>query len=268
MTHAIITGGSSGIGLEIARHLLSKGYAVTLIASRAEGLFAAQQDLSSCPKTDPKRIHSGLCDVRDNEALTDVIAQAERVLGPCTMLVTSAGVAQPGYFDALDPGAFQRQMDVNCIGTMNAVRAIYPGMVERGAGQIGMISSAAGIVGVFGYTAYTPSKFAVRGFAEALRMEARPKGISVSVCYPPDTDTPQFAAEQEHLPAETKAIAGTVKPWRAEDVACVAVDGILKGRFAVYPGFELKALGRLCSLIHPLLDRYFAMIIDRVKSAR
>ena len=92
-------------------------------------------------------------------------------------------------------------------------------MIERRRGSIVGVSSAAGLVGVFGYTAYAPTKFAVRGFLETLRGELAPYGIHVGCSFPPDTDTPQLADENRYKPKETKAISGTIKPLSAERVA-------------------------------------------------
>lgn len=110
-------------------------------------------------------------------------------------------------------------------------------MKRRGSGRIALVSSAAGQVGIFGYTGYSASKFALRGFAEALQMEARPyvvaaarhprfaahavcvvvlvswrssHNIAVSLAFPPDVNTPMLAEEDKTKPAETKEIAGTV----------------------------------------------------------
>ncbi len=265
MRHAIVTGGSSGIGLSIARLLAERGDAVTLVASREGPLRDARAAVGTLPGVAAERIGSIRCDVRDGPALAAEIAEAEARLGACDTLVTSAGVVRPGRFEDLDAAEFSRQMDINFIGTVNAVRAVYPGMAARGRGRIGMICSAAGLLGIFGHSAYAPSKFAVRGFAEALRMEARPRGVSISVCYPPDTDTPQLAAEAEHKPPETHAIAGSARVWRADDVARLTVDGIERGRKGIYPGLEIKALSALGPLLRPLLDRYFDHIVASVQ---
>ena len=85
-------------------------------------------------------------------------------------------------------------------------------MIERRRGSFVGVSSAAGLVGVFGYTAYAPTKFAVRGFLESLRGELLPYGIHVGCSFPPDTDTPQLEDENRYKPKETKAISGTIKP--------------------------------------------------------
>jgi len=79
----------------------------------------------------------------------------------------------------------------------------------------------AGLVGIFGYTAYTPTKYALRGFAESLHMELRPHNIRVSLSFPPDVDTPQLAEENKYKPAETKAIAEGAGLFTADQLAQV-----------------------------------------------
>ncbi len=112
------------------------------------------------------------------------------VHGPVDVLLTSAGGAHPGYFGELDDAVFRAQMDVDYFGTLHAVRAVVPSMTERGRGHLVLVSSTAALVGVFGYSAYAPAKYAVRGLAETLRPELAPAGIVVACAYPPDTRTP------------------------------------------------------------------------------
>lgn len=132
--------------------------------------------------------------------------------------MTSAGVAVPGYFEDIALSAHHEAMSINYFGTLYAVRAVFPYLKESAGGRIVLISSGAGLVGVFGYSAYSPSKFAVKGLAESIRIEAERCNIQVSVVYPPDCDTPQLQKEMETKPAETISIAGDVKIWRTEDV--------------------------------------------------
>ena len=89
-------------------------------------------------------------------------------------------------------------MELNYFGTLYPVRAVVPSMIERRQGHLMLVSSAAGIVGVYGYSAYAPAKFAVRGLAETLRAELKPHGIVVGCAYPPDIDTPGLEAEDAH----------------------------------------------------------------------
>ena len=85
-------------------------------------------------------------------------------------------------------------------------------------GRIVFVSSQAGQVGIFGFSAYSPSKFAVVGLAQVLRMELQAHGIFVSVAYPPDTDTPGFEEENKCKPEETKLISETAGLFQPEQV--------------------------------------------------
>ncbi len=106
-------------------------------------------------------------DVSDRAAVQAAMAAAADQRGPVDILVCSAGVAHPGYFEQLDDDVFRQMMEVDYFGTLWPIRAVVPSMIERGTGSIVGISSAAGIIGVFGYTAYGPAKFAVRGTARS-----------------------------------------------------------------------------------------------------
>jgi 3-dehydrosphinganine reductase len=102
--------------------------------------------------------------------------------------------ARPGYFEEVPVAVFERTMAVNYFGTLYPLKAVVPAMVKRGKGAVVLISSGAGLMGLFGYTPYSPTKFALRGLAESLRAELKPTGVHVMIVYPPDTDTPQLAA--------------------------------------------------------------------------
>ncbi len=110
--------------------------------------------------------------------------------GPIDLLVNSAGAALPGYFDDLTIEDFSQQLEINYLGTVRVIKAVLPSMKARGKGWIANVSSLAGVKGVFGYTAYCGSKFAVTGFSERFRSELYRYGIGVSVLCPPDTRTP------------------------------------------------------------------------------
>ncbi len=219
--HAIVTGGSSGIGLALVTRLLGRGDAVSVLALDNTDLADLRQrnDLPS------SRLHLAAVDVSDRLAVAGAMAEAQEVNGPCDLLVTCAGIVTPGRFWELPDEQFERHMSVNYFGTLWPVRAVVPGMIERRSGSIVMISSFAGLLGVYGYGAYSPSKFAVRGLAETLRMELKPHHVYVSAVYPSDVDTPMLAAEAELKPPETSAVSGTAKTQTADQV----VDAILRG---------------------------------------
>jgi 3-dehydrosphinganine reductase len=260
-SHVLITGGSSGIGLATARLAVARGAKVSLVARRADVLDSA----ATAIRAEGGQVAVAAADVADAAQVSTAVSALTDAFGPVDIVVCSAGQARPGYFQDLDPDLFRSMMDVNYFGMVNVVRAIVPSMIERRHGSVVGVSSAAGLVGVFGYTAYAPTKFAVRGFLESLRAELLPYGIHVGCSFPPDTDTPQLEDENKYKPKETKAISGTIKPLSAERVAKSIVEGIEKERFVIIPDVSTRGLAKIAGLAPGLV----AKVMDRsVKKAR
>ena len=254
----LITGGSSGIGLALARQLVVQGAHVCLLARDVQKLENARQQLETLRVNAQQRIAVLAADVADNASLSPVLSNWIATDGVPDVLINSAGVARPGYFEELTEEIFRWMMDVNYHGTVNTIRCVLPGMIARKSGQIINFSSIAGVIGVFGYTAYGGSKYAVRGFSDALRAEMKPKGIRVSIVFPPDTDTPQLAWEDQFKPFETRSISGTAKPISADKVAAAVLKAAARGKYAIAPGFEAGYMyfagTRLGGLIYPIMD--------------
>ena len=251
--HVIVTGGSSGIGLEIARLYAARGARLTLLARDVGRLERARAELLSAGGLAPHDIRLASVDVGSEPETSAALREAEEALGPCSVLVASAGTVEPASFDRLSPDAFEEQVRVNLLGTVNAVRPVYAGMKARGNGKIMMVSSGAALIGIPGYTAYCASKSALVGFAEALASEGHPAGGQVSICFPPDTFTPQLEQELVKRPAEAQALMGKAPPWTADAVARRIVSAIDRGTPKLYFGFPITALGLLGPLIKPIL---------------
>jgi 3-dehydrosphinganine reductase len=259
--HAVITGGSSGIGLAVAHRLAGRGATVSLIARGEQRLGAAAAELRDAGAD----VLTAAVDVADQEAVTRALHELEADAGPCDALVTSAGLARPGHFLELEDEVFRTMMEVDYFGTLHCLRAVAPGMVARRTGSLVAVSSGAALLGIFGYTAYGPAKFAVRGLMEALRDELQPHGVHVACVYPPDVDTPQLADENQYKPAETSAISGTVKPMTAAAVADAVVRGMDRRTFAIYPNVEMRMLAAVAPPLAPVIRR----LVDlRVRGAR
>ena len=227
----LLTGGSSGIGYAAAERLLKAGAEVTLVARRANVLEEARVKLGG------KGVHVLALDVSREDDVIEKVA-AHLALHPSDVLINNAGVVMPGRFLELESKHFREMMDINYFGSVNMCRAVIPHLVAKGGGAVLNVSSMAGIIGIYGYTAYAASKFALYGFSEALRGEMVPHNVAVSVCLPPDTDTPQLAFENQYKPKETKAIAGTVKTMSAAAVADEMLAGVAGGRFTIIPGLD------------------------------
>src|SRR5439155_4233469 len=159
-------------------------------------------------------------------------------------------------------------MEVDYFGTLHAVRAVVPSMIERQRGHLVAISSTAGLIGVFGYTAYAPAKFAVRGLAETLRPELAPFGIVVACAYPPDTRTPGFDAENALKPPETERISAAIKPRQADVVARAIVGGIEKDRLVITADVQTAALARAGRLRGPYVPRTMDRQLRQVRKVR
>jgi 3-dehydrosphinganine reductase len=256
--HALITGGSSGIGLAVGRLLAAQGWRISLLARGRERLEAAAEALRAIAG-DPAAAQPYAVDVADRTQCAQAVDAAIAASGAPDLLLACAGVVRPGYFEDIPDADFERAMAVNYFGALHAVRAALPAMRARRGGHVIFVSSGAGLIGVFGYSAYAPSKFAVRGLAEVLRAELRPAGVRVSVVYPPDTDTPQLAEEARLKPAETRAITARGGLLSADEVAREIVQAVGRDEFTIAPG---SAMGLLAAW-HSPLARILRWSLDR-----
>lgn len=234
--HAVVTGGSSGIGLAVVDLLAESGARVSVLALDDADLARLKAERLPGVRTYP-------VDVGARAAVFEAVAAAEDADGTADLLVTCAGVVRPGRFTELDPDEFEREMRVNYFGTLWPIRAAVPAMVARGHGTVMAVSSFAGLLGLFGYTAYCPSKFAVRGLCESLRAELKPRGIHVGCVFPPDTDTPMLAAEVPLKPREAQA-SSMLPVLPADEVARAILHGAQRRSARVYPGRRTPAFAR------------------------
>ena len=266
--HAIVTGGSSGIGRAFARKLAAAGYDLTLIARRLDKLDEAAAEMRAAFKRPDQRIEVLTADVADAKQAEAAVEAAARKLGTPDLVVTSAGIAVPHYFENTSIEVHERSMAVNYLGSLYVVRAALPAMRARRRGRILLISSGAGLMGLFGYTSYSPSKFALRGLAEALRAELRADNVGVSIVYPPDTETPMLEEENKTKPEETKLMTAVVKTWTADAVADCMMRGIRRGAFGITPGWQITMMNRMPGLMIPLLHWYCDRLAAGVRRRR
>lgn len=263
--HAIITGGSSGIGRATAVRLARAGAHVTIVARDRKRLDAAREAIAAARSRPDQRVAVFAADVSKRQQVASAVTAAIEEIGPPDILMTSAGIAHCDYFRDIPPEVFECAMATNYFGTLYAIHAALPAMERRRRGHLVLVSSGAGLIGIYGYAAYSPTKFAVRGLGESLRAELRPRGIHVSIVYPPDTDTPQLEQERRTKPSETQLISGLAKTWSADGVARTIVLGIERGTFTITPGVQMTLLARLHSVLAPGLNWYFDWLAARAR---
>ncbi len=263
---AFVTGGSSGIGLAISRRLAEAGCSVWILGRDQARLDSAVEDIRAHAASKEQRFVGLSADVSDYAQVTAALSKVEDAVGTPELLVTSAGVAHPGYVEEIPIEIYHEMIEINYLGTVHAVKAVLPGMLKRGSGAIVTISSGAGFLPIFGYTAYGASKYAIRGFTDILRIELKPKGIQVAIAYPQDVDTPQLAYENKIKPFETKEISGMGKAMSADVVAREILDGAARGKYMIVSGFENRAAHRLTELIGGWTYPVFDMLVrDAIK---
>ncbi|MBU1880224.1 MAG: SDR family oxidoreductase, partial [Chloroflexi bacterium] len=220
-------------------------------------------------RVDPdQRFQTHSADVTDwNQTQAAIAALTADEHAP-DILVNSAGMAHPGYFQELPLDIFYQTMDTDFMGTVHPIKAVLPTMMARRSGHIVNISSVAGFLGVFGYTAYCAAKFAVRGFSDVLRQEMKPYGIHVSVLFPPDTDTPQLAYENQFKPLETRRIAGAAKAMTADEVAQALVRGIERRQPYILPSLDTRLYFLLSNPFTGFIRWYFDRAVVRARQER
>lgn len=266
---ALITGGSSGIGLALAKQLVEMSCSVVILSRQETLLQQAQTTLIALKSSESIKITTIKSDVTHREELTRSLSEYTQEHGIPDIVINCAGVAHPGTFTSLKPEIFDWMMDVNYFGTVNVLKNLVPAFKERRSGAIVNISSIAGFLGIYGYTAYSASKFAVNGFTDALREELHPFGIQVSIVFPPDTRTPQLDYEKKYKPFITKELSGSANLMEADQVANEILRKVARRKYIILPGFEGKILffakNLLGRQLHPILDLVVKNSIRKIK---
>ena len=254
----LVTGGSSGMGLELARLLAAEGARVWLLARHKDKLEAA---LSSLPGQHGQTHGMVTADVTSWDRVHAAVRRVREEAGVPDVLINAAGASHPAYLKDTTLEIFRDMMELNYFGIVHMVKALESEMIQRGSGYIVNFSSGAGFLAPFGYAAYVPSKYAVRGLSDSLRMELKPMGIRVSVVFPPDTDTPGMENENKTKPYETlEAFSSKLLP--ARKVAEEVLKGMKRGGYTILPGSEISLYYRLTfwlgDAIYPLMDSMLA----------
>lgn len=233
----MITGGSSGLGLALAKRLAADNQ-IALVARDNEKLQQAADALRR--EVPGARVDVYSIDVGSAEAAKDLTAAVTR-MGGLDVLINSAGILREGYFEAISERDFHDTMQINFFGTVNAIRSVLP-FIRQSRGRIVNIASIAGLTGVFGYSAYCSSKFALMGLSESLQFELEPYGVHVQVACPPEFESPMVDALDQHRTPENRAHATTIPRLTIDQCADSVLAGIVKNQSIIIPGVESRIM--------------------------
>jgi NAD(P)-dependent dehydrogenase (short-subunit alcohol dehydrogenase family) len=181
----VITGGGRGIGRSIAMEFAAEGAHLLLAGRRMDALETAAVEC----RASGGRAETAYCDVARDEDLNALVGTALDRFGRIDILVNNAGVVSGGRLDEIPAEDIGRMVGVNIWAPIRLTQIALPHMRNAKNGTIVNISSVAGRVGLPYYSAYCASKFAMRGFSEALRREVARDGIHVTAVYPGPTAT-------------------------------------------------------------------------------
>ena len=214
---AVITGAASGIGAACARAFAGKGARVVATDINSDGVMDIADEIGGLGIA---------CDIADEAAVRDMVQQAESQLGPVDLFFSNAGfVANSGPLDTPD-ALWEKQWQVNVMSHIYALRAVLPGMLERGSGYLVHTASMAGILSSHGDLPYAMTKHAVVGLAEWLAFTYHDRGIRTSLLAPLGVQTPLL----DSMKLDSSAIGPVKSP---EEVASMVVDAVEAERFLI-----------------------------------
>lgn len=240
----IITGGSSGAGKEMAARLARRGAHLALVARDGEKLAAVKRELSA-GLSQGQKIESYSCDLINPEAVEKSFQEIAAEIGPPDILINSAGVLYEGYFEKQTLKVFRELMEINFFGTVHCLKAVLPHFQEKGGGRIVNISSLAGLMGVFGYSAYCASKHAVAGLTHSLRHELKPQNIRFHLVCPGEFASPMVDKVNAYRSQENRAMVHTVPVLTASEVAEAVIKGVERDKYLIIPGAATRLVERL-----------------------
>jgi short-subunit dehydrogenase len=226
-----ITGGSSGIGLELARQLARAGSKVAISARSADTLTAvaaAEPNLYAFP-----------LDVTDGPATAGTVAAIEAALGPIDLAVLNAGTWDPMGAKDFTAARAEASMRINYVGLAHGIEAVVPRFLARKGGHLALVSSVAGYRGLPQAAAYAPSKAAVISLAEVLKPDLARAGVATSVINPGFVRTPMTSVNTFPMPFLVEADAA----------ARHIVAGLAKRKFEIAFPWQLVTLLKLARIL-------------------
>jgi NAD(P)-dependent dehydrogenase (short-subunit alcohol dehydrogenase family) len=249
----VITGASSGIGRATALLFAEQGAKVVVVARNEQAL---SQVCEACENLGGEAL-SCPCDVTSEDQVRQVAQRAIDKYGRIDVWVNNAAITLFGRFEDTPPDDWRRIMETNLFGCVYGARAVLPYFREQGSGVLINVSSVVGKAAFPYVTAYSTSKFAIRGFSEALRVELRDSGIGVCTVYPATIDTPIY----QHGANYTGKVIKAMPPiYRPELVAAAILACARRPR----PEISVGTMGQGVMVPHAISRRLSDVLIGRL----
>ena len=242
----LLTGASAGIGRCLALELSRRGAHLALIARDERRLATVSSEARASGGT----ALAVPFDLAHSDRYPELVGKVITALGGITVLINNAGISSFAPFAAETPEAIQRLIDVNVSAPLLLTRAVLPHLLQQRAGHIVNVGSIFGSIAFPHFTAYSMSKYAMRGFSEALRRELQGTGVRVSYIAPRTTATAMNGAAVRAFMRQTGAAIDT-----PEAVARIIADAIEREKCETFIGQPERFFVRLNALLPSLVDR-------------
>ena len=257
----LITGGSRGLGLVMARDFAARGARVAIVARDAAELERAREDIASLGG----EVYAEVCDVTDQTAVKAMVANVRAELGPIDVLVNNAGVIQVGPLSMQTQKDFEDAMQIHFWAPYFTMQAVLPEMQTRGSGRIVNISSIGGKVAVPHLTPYCASKFALAGLSSAMRAELAKDNVLLTTVYPGLMRTGShinalFKGQNEKEFALFSVMNGLpLTSVSAENAAAQIVDAAERGDAELIISIQAKIAAKTFALFPQLVSDVLAL---------
>lgn len=243
----LVTGGSGGIGSEIARALLARGAHVLITGRSDAALECTRAMVSQGPTGD--RIDGFAADLSDRTQIERLAAHARQWRGGVDILVNNAGASEFGLLEETPATAIERVIATNVVAPLMLCRSLLPHLQTRQDAHIVNIGSVFGAIGYPGFSVYSATKFALRGFSEALRRELDSTSVHVHHFAPRATRTAFNAGRVDALNQELGVATDT--PREVAEQICAL---LVAGRSEATLGWPEKLFVKVNALLPGLVD--------------
>ena len=235
---AFVTGVSDGIGEAFTKILLQNGWEVIGISRNEQKLNSFKKSINSISNV----FKSYKCDVQNIEKLKKIANENDAA----NLLFLNAGIYNPIDSSKSNLEIYKEHINVNLLGVINCYEAFLPKMLEEGDGKIIIMSSISGWIGLPKAAAYGPTKAALRSFAQSIRYDLKPKGISVQICSPGFIETSATSVNDFYMPGLMKV----------EDAAKLIFKNMFKNKFEFSFPFIFSLFMKILSVLPDKLSSF------------